>query len=263
MAEPTPVEGTSSLESGTEGISGGGEGEEVSRLRADNTKLRQSLADSEKLGTQAVPFVRIAQALQKAEGGVEIIEKLNKGEPLTAKEAQKAADAAVTGETPLTMAAAKELFTGLMKDAVKEFGKSVATERSAAESIKALDARAAKELEGYNDLKHDPQFQGWVNGVMEQLRAETMELPAGEKDVWWFAVKKAYDITHTLAGKPRKGKGEEERVAEALAAGGGKPSSTGAGESDIPEGMKEQIAGIRKLGTRTLAGRSFGNPRMK
>jgi len=261
--ETTPGTGTSNQEPGSLGTSGVGEGEEVSRLRSENTRLRQSLADSEKLGTRAVPLVRIAQALINAPGGNEIVEKLEKGEPLTKAEERKVEKAA---ETPVTLAAVEELLDKKMQETSSRFGQTVAAERKAAESLKALDERAVKELEGYKDLKRDPQFNGWVSAVIEQLRQEQeapgtgIVLPPEEDDVWWFAVKTAHRISHALAGKPKKGKGEAERVAEALTAGGAKSSSTGAGGSDIPEDMREEIERIRGYSNPLIAGKSFGNP---
>ena len=263
--ETTPDAGA--LDQGTEpsGVLGvAGEGEEVTRLRSENTRLRQNLAENEKLSTRAVPLVRLAQALIGAPGGQEIVEKLEKGEPLTKAEEKKATAAAAESDKPLTKAEAKELFSELHKESVKEFGESVAADRKADESLKALDERAEKELEGYKDLRRDPQFQGWINATLEQIRAKTIVLPEGEDDLWWFAVKTAHRIAHAVAGKPsKKPKGDTERVAEALAAGGAKPSSTSSGGSDYPEEMREQIERIRGYGNPMIAGKSFGNPQAK
>jgi len=263
--ETTPGTGASSPGSGEAG--GVGEGGEVGRLRAENTKLMQRNAEIEKVSERAVPLVRIAQALVNAPGGKEIVQKLEKGEPLTAAEEKKAtaaADAATAeGSVPLTVGAAKEIFAGMMKEATDQFGETVSAERKASESMQALEAKATKELEGYQDLKKDPSYQGWVAATLEQIKQNKLKVPDGEDDVWYFAVKTAYKVCQHLQGKPTKGKGEKERVAEVLAAGGSKPSSTTGTtkSSDIPEGMEAEIERIRSYGTRQIAGKSFANPK--
>ena len=262
--ETTPDAGSSSqVPEG--GVGGGGE---VARLQAENTKLMQRNAEIEKYSERAVPYVRVAQALQAAPGGKEIIQKLEKGEPLTAAEEKKAEkvakDAAAEGEVPLTMGAAKELFEGMVASATSKFGETVAAERNAEKSITALEAKATKELEGYQNLKNDPTFKGWVAATIEQIRAKQLEIPKGEDDLYYFATKTAYNIVHALQGKPSEAKGEEERVAEVLAAGGSRPSpATGQTESsDIPKGMEAQIERIRGYGTRAhIAGKSFSSPK--
>lgn len=261
--EPTPDAGTSGLDTGATGTpSGAGEGEEVAKLRADNTRLRQALAENEQLSTRAVPLVRIAQALVNAPGGKEIIEKLNKGESLTVKEQKQVQQVqkTETEDVPLTKDEATELFRGLLKEATDQMGETVAAERKAADNLAALEARGEKELEGFEHLKKDPQYQRQVNDIIEQIRDKTIIAPKEEEDLWWFAMKTAHTVVHALRGEPVKGKKtESERVAEAIAAGGSGPSSRAQGEG---EEVSEEIKRIREIGTRTIAGKSFGNPRM-
>lgn len=269
--ETTPEAGTSGLDTGTQGTPGGaGEGEEVAKLRADNTRLRQRLAENEQLSVRAVPLVRIAQALFAAPGGKEIVEKLNKGEALTVAEkkqvqqTQQKVKEVDPGEAPLTRVEAQKLFQGLLDEAVGKMGETVAAERKAADNLAALDVRGAKELEGFEHLKRDPQYQRQVNDIIEQIRDGTIEVPDEEKDLWWFAMKTAHTVLHAVRGKPVKGKKTEtERVAEALKAGGSGPSSgTQTDRDDIPKELQETIGKIRQIGSRTIAGRSFGNPKM-
>lgn len=260
MDDPTPDAGTSSQEPGDPGDVGSGG--EVARLQSENTKLRQNLAKTEELSSRAVPLVRIAQALINAPGGKEIVEKLERGESLTKKEAAQAAAAtSVVADKPLTKKEATELFEGMLEKAVGGFGQTVAAERKAADSMKELDDRATKELEGYQNAKQDPQFQGWVGSVLDQVKEGTMVLPKGEDNLWWFAVKTAHKVFHSLAPESTKKKGETDRVAEILAGGGSKPSSTGSVKSDVPEELKAEIERIRGYGSRTLAGKSFANKR--
>lgn len=263
--ETTPDAGSSSQ---VPGEAGGGGGGEVARLQAENTKLMQRNAEIEKYSERAVPYVRVAQALQAAPGGKEIIQKLEKGEPLTAAEEKKAEkvakDAAAEGEVPLTVGAAKELFDKKIDDATSKFGETVAAERNAEKSITALEAKATKELEGYQNLKNDPTFKGWVAATLAQIKEGQLQVPKGEDDLYYFATKTAHKIVHSLQGDPAETKGEEERVAEVLAAGGSRPSpATGQTESsDIPKGMEAQIERIRGYGTRAhIAGKSFSSPK--
>lgn len=263
--EATPAVGASSPGPSVAGGDGGSG--EVTRLRAENTKLMQRNAEIEKYAERAVPMVKITQALLAAPGGKEVIEKLEKGEPLTVAEEKKAAKAAETataeGEAPLTVGAAKVLFESMVNDATSKFGETVAAERNAEKSVEALEAKATKELEGYQDLKNDPTFKGWVAATIEQIKAKKLVVPEGEDDVYYFAMKTAYNIAHALQGKPVVGKGETERVAEALAAGGSKPSSatSTSGSNDVPKGMEAEIERIRGYGSRQIAGMSFNKPR--
>lgn len=270
--ETTPGTGTSDLDTGTQGTPGGeGEGEEVAKLRADNTRLRQKNAENEQMMTRAVPLVRIAQTLIAAPGGKEIVEKLNKGEPLTVAEQkqvqetqQKLTPETPKGDAPLTRVEAEKLFQGLLDEAVGKMGETVAAERKAADNLTLLEARGEKELEGFGNLKQDPQYKRQVNDIIEQIRDGTIEVPEKEPDMWWFAMKTAHTVLHAMRGTPVKGKkADSERVAEALKAGGAGPSSrTQTDESDIPGELKDTIGKIRQLGSRTIAGKSFGNPKM-
>lgn len=244
-------------------------GGEVARLKAENTKLMQRNAEIEKYAERAVPYVQVAQALQAAPGGQDIIEKLKKGEPLTKAEEKKAEEAAKTaaeeGGKALTKGEAKELFESMIGEATSKFGETVSAERNAEKSIIALEARAEKELEGYEHLKNDPTFKMWRATTIENIKNERLQVPKDEDDVYFFATKVAYNIAHALQGKPVKGKSEQDRVAAVLASGGGKSSSTTtgqAGESGIPKGMEETIEKIRGYGDRThIAGKSFSNPK--
>lgn len=272
IEQPTPGSGTSSQGTGTQGTSGqAGEGEEVARLRSDNTKLRMQLAENEKISAKAVPLVRLAQSLLRADGGKEIVEKLEKGEPLTKKEEkvvqqaqQQEGTVGGDAEKPLTLTEAKELFGGMFREAVDQFGQTVAAERKAAENVAHLDEWAEKELEGYKFLKHDPQFQHLVETVRVQISENLLEVPKEEEDVWRFIVKTAHRMAaalHNEGGKKKAGKDEKTRVAEALKAGGAGPSSaTQTGESDLPKELQEKLDSIRRIGTGTI-GRSFAHPK--
>lgn len=268
MAEPTPGAGASGQTTGAESTAGGaGDGEEVAKLRADNTRLRQRIAEDEKLHKTAVPLVRLARALIDAPGGREIVEKLQRGEPLTAAETKKVevAEEATKPAEYLTKGAAEELLKGLLDEAVSKFGESVAAERKAAEALSALEARAEKELEGFKFLKRDPQYHRMVNDVIAQIGDKIIEVPDGEDDVWWFAMNAAYRAIHALRNEPGKKKTtktEEERVAEALASGAGPSSTTHTGdEGKLPEALQAQVDRIRQYGTRTIAGKSFSGPK--
>lgn len=265
--EAAPGTGASSQAAGTDRTSGAGDGEEVARLRADNTRLRQQIAENEKLSARAVPLVRLAQTLIGAEGGKEIVEKLERGEPLTAKETKQVAQAEKTAanedDKPLTKKEAQALFGGMLEEAVGRFGDTVAANQKASENIAELDKWAEKELEGYKHLKRDPQFHHLVRTVEEQVREQLLEVPEDE-DVWRFITRTAHRMAHALHNEKKKPakRTEEERVADALNAGGG-PSSTAhrGSEEDLPEQTKRTIESIRKIGTGTI-GRSFGNPQM-
>ncbi len=267
--EPTPDAGTLNQEPGAGGTSGGaGDVGEVAKLRADNTRLRQEAAANENLNTRALPLVRLGKALLEAKGGQEIVEKLNKGEPLTLveeKAVQQAQDKVDPTAAPLSKGEASEMFQGLLDEAVAKMGQTVAAERKAADNLAELEAKGEKELEGFVHLKKDPQYQRQVNDILEQIKDGTLEVPKEHDNVWWFAMDTAYKVIHAMRGKPVKAtKGEKERVAEVIAAGGAGPSSTTtpSKESDIPEGMEDVIGKIRGYGNRTIAGDSFGNPKM-
>ena len=262
VTETTPGSGASDLGHGTEGIAGqAGEGEEVAKLRADNTRLRQDLARVQKAATAALPLAQIADKLIRAPGGKEIVGKLERGEALTATEAKKV-EGVVATEAPLTKAEIQATVKELLKEAVGEIGETVASERRAAKSIEELEAKGLKELEGFEHMKQDPQFQRFTNEVLEQIKDGTIELPKEEKDVWWFAVKTAHKLMQAMHGAPKKGKTETERVAEVIAAGGTRPSSaTARAGEEIPEELKERIEKIRQIGTRSISGKSFSNPK--
>jgi hypothetical protein len=260
----TPGAGSLNQGTGADGTPGGtGDVGEVAKLRADNTRLRQEVAKNESLNTRALPLVRLGKALLEAEGGQEIVDKLNKGEPLTSKEektVQQAQDKVDPNVTPLSKGEATEMFKGLLEEAVEKMGQTVAAERKAADNLAELEARGEKELEGFVHLKKDPQYQRQVNDIIDQIRDGTIEVPKEHDNVWWFAMDTAHKVIHALRGTPVKvTKGEKERVAEVIAAGGAGPSSsnTPSKESDIPEGMEDVIGKIRGYGNRNDCRRQF------
>lgn len=236
--------GTSAVP-GSEPAGGEPKGDEGA-WREQNTRLRQELAEQKELNRKAVPLVQVALALGKADPTT--YEKLVKGEPLTAKQAATVdAAASAAGMTA-------EDFDKRLDEKLGLLLQRMQADRQAETGMRELDAKAAKELEGYDKLKGTATWNGVLSSVMGAIENGTYPVPEGVEDPYYWAIEQTYAIVKSqnpelAKGKKPVAKAEAERAAEILA-GGRKPSaSSGADElSGLPDDERREIEFIRSIG---------------
>lgn len=225
---------------------GGKPEDEGGAWREQNTRLRQELAEQKELNRKAVPFVQVALALGKADPAT--YEKLVKGEPLTAKQTATA-DAAATAA-----GVTREDFDRLLDEKLGYMLQRMSADRQAEVSMRELDARATKELEGYDKLRGTPTWNGTLESVMKNIENGTFAVPEGVEDPYYWAIEQTYYIVRSqnpelAKGKKAVAKPEAERAAEILA-GGRKPSASSSADelSGLPDDVKSEIEWIRSIG---------------
>jgi hypothetical protein len=217
--------------------------------RAENTRLRQALAKERENNRRAVPYVNAWAALQKAPGGAEIIEKLQKGEALTAKE-EKAVEKVETAQG-LTR---EELEKLLAAERQNLFQMWTQTQR-AEKDMQELHARAERELPGYGELKKQPEWNRRLSVTLRMMQEQDPNTgepllvpPDDEPDPYFFAIKETYDgliAKHPGIGKKRV-KTEAERRGAIVKAS---PKSAGAPEEEeLPEEQAFARRPIRRTG---------------
>lgn len=226
-------------------------------LLAEVTRLRQDLARSRDMNLEAQPLVKLAQDLWKAPGGKEIIEKLRRGEPLTAAQAKQVTDQA-TGGGPTPSYMTPEAVQEVIRKELQQFAQADWETRKAEKEMAQLDARAAEELEGYENLRDKPEWNDQLGIVINMMEQKVLIPPADEPDPIYWAIKKTYQ---TLTGlkpgekkkRPAKDTEQERRAAIAAQAGrqGGSPEDDS--EPDSPE-----LAWAKSRGKSTV-GKSFAN----
>ncbi len=247
---------------------GGSDAEEGRDVRAENTRLRQELAREQAAGQKALPWIRMVMQLKESTVGQVILNKLQKNEDLSQLElaAVKQASAQgqqADGEAPLTKAELEEVLVSRDQALVEK----LAADRGAEKAMSKLDARAIKELPGYEKLKDSKIWRESLNTIFQLVGNDALSVPSDEKDPYWWAVKRNY---HTLISedpelvkgtKKPAGKDESERLAEILSSGR-KPSASDQDTDElagIPEEYANRIRQIRSIGT-GVTGKQFAGP---
>ena len=216
--------------------------------RAENTRLRQELARTKDTLRQVHPLAELGHAIKQAPGGAEIIRRLEKGEPLTAKQEQVVQRAAET--TSDTTGWSEEKLAAMLKADREALREELRAERRAEEDMRELDAKAAKELPGYEELRKTPGWKKRLSVVLNLIGNEAIAVPDDEPNPYYFAIKEAYETI--LANNPELGKikkvpkSESERRGAIVKAS---PKSSGAPEEEeIPEELAFARRPIRRTG---------------
>jgi hypothetical protein len=219
-------------------------------LQSQNTKLRQELARAKEIMRQAAPIAQLGEALQNAPGSEAIIAKLQKGEPLTDKQA-----AAATEELRATTNLTEERIVELLEENSKKLEQRMWEGQKAEREMDALHKRAMKEFPGYENVYQSQEFKRLEDLVLSQAQRAFNDgrtvIPDDEPDPYWWIKKEAWSILKAknpeLAEKPA-GKTESERQG-AIAGQSGK--SGGA-----PEAQKDDLPDyVKNLNTRKYGGR--------
>lgn len=250
------------------GSPSGNQGGSQDSILAENTRLKQELAQSRDMNRNAEPLVNLARTLWNAPGGKEIVEKLRRGESLTSGEvatatnAQGVAQAQATGHTPggqSTAGMSKDEIRTLMREELQAFERSQWEGRKSEQHISKLHERAAKELEGYENIAGTPQWNQMLDTVLAAMEAETLAPPDDEPDPLYWAIKHTWSaVTGLKPGQKRErpaktGEGERRgAIAAQTPTAGGSPDSDD--EPDSPD-----LKWARSRGTGTV-GKSFSSP---
>lgn len=226
--------------------SDGGSNGAAHDFRAEATRLRQELAKVKDLNRQATPYVNLALALKNAPGGAEIIEKLQKGEPLTAK--QEATLERAGAASPSTSGLTTEQLAQLLDEKLITFEQRMFQSREAEKQMEKLHQRAAKEFPGYEEVRHDPKWKNGLKTVLAMIEQEVLEVPEDEPDPYWFAISHNWrTLMPPEAGKVKRAtKSESERQGAIVKAS---PKSAAAPEeTELPEEQAFARRPIRRAG---------------
>ena len=223
-------------------------------FRAEATRLRQELAQTKELNRQAVPWVNLAMALKQAPGGNEIIERLQKGEPLTAKQEAVVEKVTERQGTPLTVEQLHAMF--------ETFEQRLDAKELAKEDLRTMNARADQELPGLTDVLKTAEGKRRLNVVLGMIQGEAIAVPDDEPDPYWFAYKQVYQSLK--ADNPDIGKTKRVPKTEAERRGAivkASPKSAGAPEEEIlPEDQAFARRPLRRTGIGGF-GKSLGEIR--
>lgn len=216
--------------------------------RAENTRLRQELAKVKDLNRQAVPFVNLALALKNAPGGADIIEKLHRGEALSAKEEKQVAKAA--SESPEADRLSVEQLEALFDRKLTVFEQRMFEAREAEKQMEKLHQRAAKEFVGYDELRHTPEWKRRLQVMLGMIENRAVEVPDEEPDPYWFALSETWATLkqeNPEIGKTRRaGKSESERQGAIVKASS--RSAAAPEEEELPEEQAFARRPIRRAG---------------
>ncbi len=245
-------------------------------LEEENRRLKQKLAQNENMLQQAKPLVELTRKLWNAPGGREIVEKLQKGEPLSAQQTAQVqqAQAPQQGQT-LTREDVKEL----MSEGFQQFEQQNWESRKAERAMADLHSRASKELgEGYDNIAGSQQWNQALNTVLNMMQPELdqegkvvsaapIQVPEEEDDPYYYAVKYTYgyltgsppktekDDKSKADWKSRQAKSGEDKRRAAIAAQASKPAGA---PTDDDEPDSPDLDWARSRGSSTV-GKSFAN----
>ena len=223
------------------------------------TKLQQQASKAERLNGEAMPWVQLGLALNNAPGGKGIIEKLQKGQPLTeAQQAKLDTAQAASGNSGLSKDEVRSLFAEELPKAMSILEQRLYESDRAKRDMEKLNQKATKELVGFEDLQQTPEWNQALDLVLFGIEHRKIEVPPDE-DPYWFAFKKAH--TMILGEKPEIGKKKPANKTESERKGAiSRQTSHSAGappeeQSGVPDYANP---GIAPLG---MGGRSFGSLR--
>lgn len=245
LATETPEGSQDVLDQEPEGVAG----REVELYKKEMTRLRQALARKDDQIQRALPIVQLMSKLQQTQGGSEILQKLEKGEPLSPAEEKKVEKA--EGQKGLTLAEVEGLFAKREQEQLKTWQLLQAHEKAMAK----LHRRAMKELPEFEELSESPEWAGTLDAVLKAVQNGTIEVPEDDGD---FAIyKRTYEILTAGKEKKKVEKKVREEMGEMLAASSSASSRVTATEG---EEIPEELKAIRKIGSFTRIGKSFSNP---
>ena len=223
--------------------------------RGENTRLRQQLKKVQDLNREAMPYVQTAMALQSAPGGDAILQKLQKGEPLTAtqeKKLEKAQEAAAaTGMS-------EERVAQMLETATQNFEQRLFEADRARERRQDLTAWATEKYPDFEDLHKTPEWKEKLGTILDAISNRTLIVPDGE-DPYEFAYGQSIGWLKSLnpeigKEKPSKKTEKERRAAisqSSVQAGGVAPEDS----DSIPDYANVAVAPRGATG----GGRSFGS----
>lgn len=209
--------------------------------KAESTRLRQELAKVRQLNRQATPLAQLGYALQNAPGGDAIIEKLVKGEPLTAKETktvEKASEA--SGGNGLSLEAIEEV---LEKKLTNFERKQLERQRSEV-AMQRLHERGKKELPGYEEIYQTPEWNRRLNTILRMAETEEGFVPDEEADPYWYVIQETYA---TLAkqnpniGKVKPAKKTESERKGAISKTAGQSAGAPEEDSELAEAIRRAV----------------------
>jgi len=238
--------------------------EEAARFKLERDSARQDLQ-------RALPAVQIANAIWKIPGGQQIIEKLQKGEKLTAIQEAKVEGAIEKTSANNSNGSVRALTADELDAKLEKFKSDVvdtlAADREAVKNIETLHTRAATELDGYDEIRKSPKWKTTLAVVMAQIQNGDEVVPDGDNDpVKQFdhGIRRTYEIL--VASDPKFQKAKEEaaqknanRNAASKLAGSPKPSSA-SGSKGSNEETPPEIAMYRNLKGTFGVGKSYSNP---
>lgn len=265
----SPAESVGTTEEEGSATASGDASEEVSKLRQavakrDGALIREAQR-RQKMESQLAeidPYARIGLALAKAPGGEAIIEKLRKGEPLTAGETRKVVNAADTAAGNGSSAPAFD--PQQLQTLIAQTVGSLLDQRELSQrQLTKLVGRAEKELVGFADLKESPAYLGAVDAVRVAVENGSLAPPEDE-DRHYFIMKSAYNML--LAANPEIARSREEASTAERTTRAEKKALAGSLETarTRTEGTKltrEQEENVRLL-QRWSVGRRFAGPKI-
>ena len=227
---------------------------------AQVTKLQQQAAKAERLNGEAMPWVQLALALNNAPGGKTIIEKLQKGVPLTEAQQTKLEAAQVAaGSSSLSLEAVEKLFEEkVMPKAIASLEQRLYETDRAKRDMEKLNTKATKELVGFEALQNTPEWNQALDLVLFGIEHRKIAVP-DEEDPYWFAFKKAHAMI--LGENPEIGKVKPAKKTETERKGAISRQASQSTEAHPEEqsGVPDYAnPGIAPLG---MGGRSFGSLR--
>ncbi len=211
-----------------------------------------------------MPYVQTAMALQAAPGGTAIIEKLQKGEPLTVAQEKKLEKAqAEAGTTGMS----EEQVEKMLDTAAQKFENRLWESNKAKDAMDSLHdwARTAKtksgtlKYSGYDELHTSPEWNEHLGTILDAIQAGKLQVPEGWSDPYKYAVHQNYGWLKALdpeIGKEKpSGKTEKDRRAaisqSSVQAGGVAPEDS----DGLPDWANPAVAAKGVAG----GGRSFSS----
>ena len=232
--------------------------------RAESTRQSQRAKKAEDLNRQAWPYVQTAMALQKAPGGNAIIEKLQKGEPLTATQEKKLDKAK---EEAGTTGMSEEQVGKMLETASQNFEQRLYESRKAEKAMDSLNewARTAKtksgtlKYSGYDELSTSPEWNEHLGTILDAIQKGTLNVPDDWSDPYKYAVHQNYGWLKALnpdigKEKPTKKTEKDRRAAisqSTVQAGGVAPEDS----DELPDWANPAVASRGVAG----GGRSFNS----
>ena len=223
--------------------------------RAENTRLRQELKKAKDLNREALPFAQLGVALQQAPGGDKIVEKLRKGEALTAAQEAKLEKAQ---EQTGTAALSPEQIQKMLDSAAQTFEQRYWESRKAERAMESLHKWAGEKYAGYDELHTTPQWNQHLSTVLAAIEHGTLELPDDWSDPYRYAVHQTYAWVKSLnpdVGKKVPAKKTEKERRSAISQSSVDASGVAPEDSDqLPEWARLDATPRSPTG-----GRAFGS----